>query len=112
MWRQAVTLLSAHSTAPQSGPSGTGLPLLGVRGASALSPLLEGWGHPRPLCHGLGVVLACLRHCQDTERPAWLLGSVFGSPGAAGVWQVPSGVGEAVPGSQRVATNPGLGQLP
>lgn len=53
----------------------------------------------------LRVVLACLWCCQDLEQPGWLPGSVFGSPGT-------SGVGEAVLGSQRVATNPGLGQLP
>lgn len=87
-------------------PSGSGVPLLGVMvhqlcllpWRTGGSPILSVtvWG-----CPGLALVL-----------PAWLLGSVFGSPGTSGVWQVPFGVGEAVLGSQRVTTNPGLGQLP
>lgn len=81
--------------AQQGVPSGTGVPLLGVLGASALPSLLgdppSSWGY-----------LWC---CQDEEQPAWLLGSDFGSPGASGVWQEPSGVGEADLGSLRAATN-------
>lgn len=58
---------------------GTGVPLLGVVGASALSSLLEAWGLPHPLCHGLGVVLACLWCCQDMESQAGSWGLCLGA---------------------------------
>lgn len=48
-------------------------------GASALYYLLEVWGLPHPLCHGLGVVLACLRCCQDMEQPAGSWGLCLGA---------------------------------
>lgn len=59
-----------------------------------------------------GLSWSVLQHYQDTEQPVWLLGSVFVSPATPGIWRVPSGVGEARPGSRRVATISGLGQLP
>ena len=59
-----------------------------------------------------GLSWSILQRYQDVEQPAWLLGAVPASAVTAEAWQMPSGVGEARPGSWRVATISGLGQLP
>lgn len=120
MWRQvaALSLLLVHTTDLQGVPSEAGMPLLGVRDGCiswARAHRLLSWrpgGAPVLSVMVSGLSWSVLQRYQDMEEPVWLLGSVFASPATPGIWRVPSGVGEARPGSRRVATISGPGQLP